>query len=167
MAAWWKRFVPQPRVEDRVIKTVASVDVREVEQVKPVSLKRLNERDKEVIRKIERELLSAGVLAPREEKIEITDRIEDILKIVEAQGLENVKELVGDFELDERISAGEGSGNLMLEDFDELEDTVYDVYEDTDYSSSRISVKAEGEDGSVALRLPDGTTIFGQIPGHS
>lgn len=164
--AWWKKFVAQPKPVEREVKT-QKVDVREVAKVKNVSVKRLNDKDKDVIKRIEKELLIAGVLAPREEKFEVTDRIEDILRIAEEQGLQNVKELVGDFELDERISSGHGSGNLMLDDFDELEDTVYDVYEDTDFDSETISVKADGDDGSVALRLPDGTTIFGTIPGHS
>jgi hypothetical protein len=110
---------------------------------------------------------SVSFLAPEYWLLGRRSRIEDILRIAEEQGLQNVKELVGDFELDEKISAGHGSGNLMLDDFDELEDTVYDVYEDTDFDSETISVKADGDDGSVALRLPDGTTIFGTIPGHS
>lgn len=164
--AWWKKFISQPKQELREVRT-QKVDVSEVEKVKTVSVKRLNDKDKDVIKRIERELLSAGVLAHREESIEVTDRIDDILRIAEEQGLKNVYELVGDHELDDKISSGVGSDNLMLDDFDELEDTVYDVYEDTDFDSETIKVKAEGDSGSVALRLPDGTTIFGTVPGNS
>jgi len=163
--AWWKRFINQPKVDSREVKT-PELDVRDVSKVKNVSVKKLNERDKEAIKKIEKELLTAGVLAPREESFTITDRLEDILQAAYDQGLANVQDLIGDFELDARLSAGEGGDNLMLEEFDEYEDKVYDLYEETESVEKGISVEAEDEDGAVALRLPDGSTIYGRIPGQ-
>ncbi len=161
--AWWKRFIYQEKVESRELKT-PEVDVKDVDKVKNVSLRKLNDKDKEAIHKLERELLAAGVLAPREEAIEITDRLEDILKVAYEQGLANVQDLVGDFELDERISSGTGGNNLMLDEIDDYEDTVYDLYEEGKTSTPGISVEADNRAGDVALRLPDGSIHYGKIP---
>lgn len=163
--AWWRRFVQQEKAVERVVRQ-QPVDIQPITQVHGSSVRQLNEQDKAVIKRIQNELLSAGVLGDRSEEIVISDRIEDILRIAEEQGLRNVKELIGDEELDNRIAEGIGSSNLMLNDFDEYEDVVYDVYEDeTALPIPQISVRAEGENGGVELRLPDGTTIYGQIPG--
>jgi len=164
--AWWKRISKQPLVDNRVIKT-PKMDTKEIAQVKEISLKHLNNRDIETIKKIQDELLAAGVLAPKEESIEITDKFEDILTAAYEQGLRNVDELVRDFALNDELSAGTGGDNLLLDGVDDYEDTVYDVYEETIKQESVISVEANDGDGGVALRLPDGSTVYGRIPGQN
>lgn len=163
--AWWNKFSKQPVVDNRVVKT-PRMDTKEIAQVKEISLKQLNNRDIETIKKIQDELLAAGVLAPKEESIEITDQFEDILQAAYEQGLRNVDELVRDFALNEELSSGIGGDNLLLDEIDDYEDTVYDVYEAPEKQDSVISVEANSEDGNVALRMPDGSTVYGRIPGH-
>ena len=160
---WWKRIFIQESGDKRELR-VTTVTVHGLDQLMPVSLRPLNSEDKEAIRKLEQELADAGVLAPRGGELEITDRLEDILQAAEEQGLANVRELIGDEELDNFIASGNGGPNLMLQ-FDEDEDTVYGEYEDRTQGLSSLVVEAKGEDGLVALRLPDGSTVLGKIPG--
>jgi len=164
--AWWNRLFSRKRVQTRELSTQqrkAKVDLDQIDKVKPVSLRQLNDKDKQAIKKIESELIKSGVLAPREEEIQISDRIDEIITAVNKKGLENVRSLIGDEELDAQIALGEGSGNLILDDFDEYEDLVYDGYNVSEESEDSISVSAENSDGGVSLRLPDGRTIFGKL----
>lgn len=168
--AWWNKLFSRKRVETRELSASqrkAKINLEQIDRVKPTSLRQLNEKDKQAIKKLEHELLKAGVLAPREEEIQIIDRIDEIITAVSEKGLENVRSLIGDEALDDQISLGEGSGNPILEEFDEYEDMVYYGYNTPEEDEDSIRVTTESDDGGVALRLPDGRTIFGKLSDSS
>lgn len=164
--AWWSKLFSRKRVSTRelsVQQKKAKVDLDQIDKVKPTSFRQLNDKDKQAIKKLESELLKAGVLAPREEEFQISDRIDEIITAVSKKGLENVRSLIRDEELDAQIALGEGSGNPILDEFDEYEDMVYNEYDVAEESVEPIRVSSEDDDGGVALRLPDGRMIFGKM----
>lgn len=168
--AWWnffrkgkknKRAEPQEKqIITRVLDT-PPLDQKSLLKFPRSTIKPLNDKDILIIKKIETELLSAGVLAPKEGSFDITERLEDILDAVNAQGLENVKGLIRDQDLDELLSSSTGGENLLLDDSDD--DETLELPEE-DYSPL-LDVEPRNDEGSVALRLPNGETIYGHVPG--
>lgn len=162
---WWKRGTKEGAGE-RIIKT-PPVDMSGVADVPTAPLKTLNNLDRDAIRVLEVGLIKSGVLGIKGEEIDTPERIDDVLESVASQGSHNVENLLGDPTFDRDFQGDVGGVNFLLEDdVDESELMTYDLYNETKSSKVAISVETESDDGSVALRLPDGTTIFGRIPGE-
>lgn len=174
--SWWKKLlsIKSPQQITRELR-VHSFKEEEVPAVLTSTHRPLNTKDIEIIKRLEKELLKAGVLEPIHIEEEegssdflVEDRIEDILQAVYEQGLDNVKDLVGDFDLDNYIiSTGKDLGENPMLEVDDLDSVVYGTYKDSDNRSSQVSVKTDQSNGSVAFRLSDGTTLFGKIPNQN
>jgi len=164
---WWNRSKPDKSQENRIIKR-PPLDTTGISKVPSAPLKELNARDIDAIKDIEASLIKAGVIGEKGEIIETPERIDDVLDEVARKGSENVRELLGDPNFNIDLLLQENSGeNFLIEEVDDDEYIAYDGFNETEDTSDSFTIEPEGVDGDIALRLPDGTTIFGRIPGES
>lgn len=161
--SWWKKVRKQNLTREL---EVPKVDPQKVQVLKLSGVKHMSHEDRSIVQSLRNELTASGFL-DREELVElkpIDDDIESVFQLAGEQGTRTTSALpTYDSDLDDEISAGVGGQNLLLDDLDDYDDAAFDVYK-TLKSFDKVSF-SKAEDDSIELKLPDGSVIYGHIPG--